>query len=78
MSHSTKKLLADALKLPFKSRALIAEKLLDSLQDHGGVDAAIDEAERRWKAYKDGKIKGIPIEEVFPKLATRTKRGKKS
>jgi len=77
MSQETKKLLADALKLPIKSRALIAEKLLESLQEHDGIDAAIEEAERRWNAYKQGKIKGVPAEEVFPNLTSRTKSGKK-
>jgi putative addiction module component (TIGR02574 family) len=77
MSQPTKKLLADALKLPVKSRALIAEKLLEGLDEHDGVDVAIEEADKRWQAYKDGKIKGIPIEEVFPNLVSNTKRAKK-
>ncbi len=74
MPQMTKKLLIDALKLPLKERARFAEQLIASLDEEDGVDAAIDEAERRWKAYKDGKIKGIPIEEVFPNLGGRAKK----
>jgi len=72
MPQGAKKLLADVLKLPRKSRAIIAEKLLESL-DEDAMDAGIEEADRRWKADTDGKIKGIPIEEVFPNLASKTK-----
>jgi putative addiction module component (TIGR02574 family) len=77
MSKESKKLLAGVLKLPAKSRALIAEKLLESLDDHQEVDAAIDESERRWQEFKDGKAKGIPVEAVFPNLARKTKRNGK-
>jgi putative addiction module component (TIGR02574 family) len=76
MPQGTKKLLADALKLPRKTRAMIAETLLASLEDNDPLDAAIENAERRWEAYKAGEIKGIPIEEVFPNLATKAKQAK--
>ena len=65
MTHEAKKLPADTLRLSCKSRAMIAEKLLESLEESDGIEAAIDVAEGRWKAYKEGKIKGIPIEEIF-------------
>jgi putative addiction module component (TIGR02574 family) len=77
MSDATDKVMEEALKLPLKSRAVLAEKLLESIGDQEGIDAAIDEAERRWQDYKDGKIKGIPLEEIFPALASKIKRGKK-
>ena len=77
MSKESKRLLADVLRLSTKTRAMIAEKLLASLEDQEGIDFAIDEAERRWQDFKDGKIKGIPIEEVFPNLAKRTRRNGK-
>ena len=46
-------------------------------KDDSAVDASIDEAELRWQAYKNGKMKGIPIEEVFPNLAKKEKRNGK-
>jgi putative addiction module component (TIGR02574 family) len=76
MSNGSKKLLAAALKMPRKSRAELAEKLLESL-DEPVLDEAIEEAERRWQAFKEGKIKAIPIEEVFPKLAAKNKTREK-
>ena len=69
MSQEAKKLLADALKLPRKTRAMIAEKLLASLEDNDPLDTAIEEAECRWEAYKAGEIRGIPIVEIFPNLS---------
>ncbi|MCK9297278.1 MAG: addiction module protein [Desulfobulbaceae bacterium] len=46
---------------------MIVEGLLKSLDE---PDRKIDEiwaeeAEKRLKAYRDGKLKGIPLEEVF-------------
>lgn len=77
MNSESKKLLDSVLKLPAKSRATIAEKLLESLENHAVIDASIEEAERRWQAFKDGKSKGIPVEEIFPKLAEKAKRRQK-
>jgi putative addiction module component (TIGR02574 family) len=77
VSDATEKVLEDALKLPLRGRAVVAEKLLESLSDQDGIDAAIDEADKRWQAYKAGKIKAIPLEEVFPELANKIKRGRK-
>ena len=60
-----------ALSLPDESRAVLAEKLLDSLGDKIPQDieeAWIKEAERRLQAYREGKIKAIPAEEVFRTL----------
>jgi putative addiction module component (TIGR02574 family) len=66
-----KKLLADALRLPASGRALMAQKLLESLESQEAIDAAIAEGERRWQAFKDGKMKAVAIEDVFPKLARK-------
>ncbi|HZZ82145.1 MAG TPA: addiction module protein [Gemmataceae bacterium] len=77
MSDATEKILQDALKLPLKSRAVVAEKLLESLSDQDGIDAAIDEAERRWQDYKEGRIKAIALEDIFPALANKIPRGKR-
>jgi Putative addiction module component len=47
---------------------MLAEKLLESLESQTAVDAAIEEAERRWEAFKEGKIKGLALQDVFPNL----------
>ena len=74
MPQTPNKLLADALKLPVKQRAYLVEELLASLEENDDLDSVIDEAERRWQRYKDGKIKGIPVEEIFPELGTSAKK----
>jgi len=55
------------MALKAEERFLIVEGLLKSLDE---PDRKIDEiwaeeAEKRLKAYRDGKLKGIPMEEVF-------------
>ncbi len=76
MKTETAAILKSALALPAKNRATLAEKLLDSLVEkkQKEIDAAwAEEAEDRLKAFKEGKIKGIPMEEVFRSI----RRGKK-
>ncbi|MBW7863659.1 MAG: addiction module protein [Candidatus Hydrogenedens sp.] len=49
----------EALKLTVEERALLAERLLDSLDANGGEydeEAWLNEAERRHSAYKAGHI----------------------
>jgi len=63
----SKKILKQAMALKAEERFLIVEGLLKSLDE---PDRKIDEiwaeeAEKRLKAYRDGKLKGIPMEEVF-------------
>jgi putative addiction module component (TIGR02574 family) len=74
MSANEKDLVEAALKLPKKSRARIADKLLESLEVQAALDDAIEEAERRWQAYKRGEVKCIPAEEIFPSLKKLRKR----
>jgi hypothetical protein len=57
-----------ALKLPKRTRAKLADRLLESLKTNDAIDAAIEEAEKNWQAYKRGEMKGRPVEEVFPDL----------
>jgi putative addiction module component (TIGR02574 family) len=57
-----------ALALPAEDRAVLAEKLLESLEgkERAEVDAAwAVEAERRINAYERGLMKAVPAEEVF-------------
>lgn len=55
-----------ALKLNVIDRVHLAETLLDSLDK---TDEQIEkiwvlESEKRYKAYKEGRIKGIPLEQL--------------
>ncbi|HMF31267.1 MAG TPA: addiction module protein [Candidatus Lokiarchaeia archaeon] len=55
-------------QLSAQERALLAEYLLQSLDEEEDPDAEqawIEEAERRYKAYKEGKVRGIPADQVF-------------
>lgn len=62
-----KEVLEQALKLKPSERFLVVEGLLRSLDEPDLKLDAIwtDEAEKRLWAYRDGKLKGIPMEDVF-------------
>lgn len=64
---SGKDILKQALELKSEERFLVIEGLLRSLDE---PDKEIDEiwvkeAEKRLKAYKEGRLEGIPMEEIF-------------
>ncbi len=65
--HS-KDILKEALNLDPAEKFIIVEGLLKSLDepDHELDTLWADEAERRLLAYREGKLKGIPIEIIFP------------
>lgn len=59
-----------ALKLSVVKRIRLVETLLDSLDK---TDAEIEalwikESESRYRAYKDGKLEGIPLEQVRTRI----------
>ena len=59
---------AQALKLPPTDRAALAERLiasLDNLNDRQNEQLWIDEADRRYREYKSGKITARAAEEVL-------------
>ncbi|MEE4357580.1 MAG: addiction module protein [Desulfococcaceae bacterium] len=61
------KLLEQALKLRTHEKFAIIEGLLQSLDE---PDKNMDEiwaieAEKRLRAYRSGKLKGVPMEEIF-------------
>ena len=59
------------LGLSAKSRAMLAHKLIESLEEEESPDAAnqwIEAAKRRAKELDDGTESGIPAEEVFRQL----------
>jgi putative addiction module component (TIGR02574 family) len=77
MIKSSAKIVNDALSLPPKSRAKLAETLLESLDDpkQRGIDRLwADEAEDRIDAYEKGSLKAITGKEVFRRLKPRKKR----
>ena len=64
---SSKEILEQAMMLKAEERFMIVEGLLKSLDE---PDQKIDEiwaeeAEKRLKAYRDGRLEGIPMEDVF-------------
>ena len=68
MSPDLKKCKDQALKLPPEERALLAEHLiesLDSLDEAGNELLCLEEAKRRYKAYKNGDIPARPAGEVL-------------
>lgn len=64
---STKELLEEALKLKADEKFTIVEGLLRSLDEPDATLESIwaEEAEKRLKAYREGRLEGIPMEEVF-------------
>lgn len=67
-TQSAEAILTAALTLPPENRAVLAEKLLESLEtpDRAEIDAAwAEEAERRIKAFKEGSLKAIPGDRFF-------------
>ena len=64
---STKELLDEAMKLKPEERFTLVEGLIKSLDE---PDKKLDEiwaeeSEKRLKAYREGKLEGIPMKEIF-------------
>ena len=64
---SNKEILKQAMKLKPDERFLLIEGLIQSLDE---PDKNIDEiwaieAEKRLKAYREGKLEGIPMDDIF-------------
>jgi putative addiction module component (TIGR02574 family) len=65
-----------ALKLPLKERAKLAEHLIRSIEnisDSENESLWIKEAERRYQEYKKGNIKSKPAKEVLKSALKRIK-----
>ncbi len=60
-------ILAEALKLRPEEKFVVVEGLLNSLDETDEKIGAIwaEEAEKRLVAYRNGRLKGIPMEQVF-------------
>lgn len=66
VSMNTKELIDTALKLPPDERFALIDELLHSLdRPDPDLDRVwIEEAERRLAAYRSGRVRGIPAEDV--------------
>jgi putative addiction module component (TIGR02574 family) len=64
-------ILEQALRLKPEERFLVVEGLLKSLDEPDQVLDAIwaEEAEKRLRAYREGRLKGIPMEDIFEEEA---------
>lgn len=63
----SKEILSQAMELRSEERFLIVEGLLKSLDEPNKILDEIwaEEAEKRLVAYREGRLEGIPMEEIF-------------
>ncbi|MEW6173535.1 MAG: addiction module protein [Bacillota bacterium] len=76
MLSKLKEIEEEALRLAPNERALLAERLISSLDDEEDPEAErlwIEEAERRYIAYKEGRVKAKPAELVFKEARSKLK-----
>jgi len=64
---SNKEIIESALKLSPPEKLFIVESILKSLEEPNKEieNIWLEEAERRLQAYRDGKLEGIPMEDIF-------------
>ncbi|OOP56585.1 MAG: addiction module antitoxin RelB [Candidatus Brocadia carolinensis] len=68
MSKKLEEIINEAMELGLEERAQLAGTLLSSLDELSETEVErlwLQEAERRLRDYREGKVKGIPAEEVF-------------
>jgi hypothetical protein len=68
---SVDELALELLSLPAKSRAALAHRLIESLEDDDAPDVRdqwVEVAQRRSRELREGKVEGIPAEDVFSEL----------
>jgi putative addiction module component (TIGR02574 family) len=68
MQRNIEQLAIETMSLDIKDRALLAGKLLLSLDEPTPSEVErlwLDEAERRLDDYRAGHVRGIPADEVF-------------
>ncbi|MDA0839733.1 MAG: addiction module protein [Planctomycetota bacterium] len=74
------RLAEDLLSLPPLSRAYLADRLVDSIDQYAEpeIEAAWrSEVERRLEEYEEGKVEGISSEEVFRQARKRLDEARK-
>ena len=67
---SNKEIIESALKLSPPEKLLIVDSILRSLDepDQEVENTWLEEAEKRLKAYREGKLEGVPVEDIFKKM----------
>ena len=76
MSKSVAQLEQEARHLPTQDRALLAYHLIASIDPGEDVDAEavwLEEAERRYQAYRQGTLPAKPAEQVFREAKSQIK-----
>ncbi len=71
MKTVMKQLTRDALELSIQDRAELAHILITSIDESADGDISSEwdlELKKRVREIREGKVKGIPAEEVFAKL----------
>jgi len=74
MSPDLKECEDQALRLPARERASLVERLIASLDELDDAETErlwAEEAERRYQAYKQGRIAGRPAEEAISEARSR-------
>ncbi|MBI5199414.1 MAG: addiction module protein [Nitrospirae bacterium] len=77
MPLKVKEVEEEALQLPSHERAKLAEHLIHSLDEEEDPEAEklwIKEAERRYRQYKEGKVKTKPASLVFKEARSKLSR----
>lgn len=77
MERNLEDIASEALQMSVESRAALAKRLLDSLDDLAPEEYErmwLEEAARRYQQLKDGTARAIPAEEVFARLDARPRR----
>lgn len=76
MPKSVAELEREARRLPEQERALLAQHLIASIDPGEDIDAEaawLEEAERRYQAYRQGKLSAKPVAEVFREAKSQLK-----
>jgi hypothetical protein len=76
MGRTLDDIASEALRLGVESRAALAKRLLDSLEDLSPEESErlwVEEAARRYEQLRVGTARSFPSEEVFAKLDGRSR-----
>lgn len=76
MSSTVEKIALELLGLPAKSRALLAEKLIESLEEKQDMDTEslwMREAKRRSREIKSGKVRCRPAKDALKEARSKLK-----
>ena len=77
MRRTLEDVTTEALAMTVESRAALAKRLLDSLDELAPEEYErlwVEESARRYAQLKSGTARSIPAEEVFAKLEARSRR----